>query len=58
MRLLRFRQNCATGLDNLGLAAVMNKLEVRWPRGREQEFDRISANAIYEINTGQELGKS
>ena len=41
----------------LGQAAVMNKVEVRWPSGGKQEFENIPADAIYEIHEGQGLTK-
>jgi hypothetical protein len=41
----------------LGQAAMMTKIEVRWPSRIKQEFQNISADAIYEINEEQGLRK-
>ena len=41
----------------LGQAAMMDKIEVRWPSGLKQEFQNISADAIYEINEEHGLKK-
>jgi hypothetical protein len=35
----------------------MNKIEVRWPSGRKQEFRDVPADAIYEIREDQVLKK-
>jgi enediyne biosynthesis protein E4 len=34
----------------LGSDGVMKKVEVRWPSGATQEFQKVPADAIYEIN--------
>ena len=41
----------------LGQAATMNKIEVRWPSGMKQDFQNISADAVYEINEERGLKK-
>ena len=41
----------------LGSSATMNKIQVRWPSGRKQEFQNIPADAIYEINEESGLHK-
>ena len=41
----------------LGKAAVMSRIEVRWPSGLRQEFQNVPADAIYEIVEGQEIRK-
>jgi hypothetical protein len=41
----------------VGQAAAMNKIEVRWPSGRKQEFRDVPADAIYEIYEDQGLKK-
>jgi hypothetical protein len=38
----------------LGGAAVMNRIDVRWPSGAKQQFLNVRADAIYEIH--EELG--
>lgn len=37
----------------LGGAAIMSRVEVRWPSGLRQEFRDVPADAIYEIVEGQ-----
>jgi enediyne biosynthesis protein E4 len=37
----------------LGAAAVMSRVEVRWPSGLRQDFQNVPADAIYEIDEGQ-----
>ncbi len=41
----------------LAEAAMMSKIEVRWPSGLSQEFRNVSADAIYEIDEGQGMRK-
>jgi len=41
----------------LGQAAVMNRIEVRWPSGVKQEFHGVAADAIYEIDEERGLRK-
>ncbi len=41
----------------LGSDAVMKKVEVRWPSGQTQEFPNVAADAIYQIDEGQEIKK-
>ncbi|MGZ4815545.1 MAG: CRTAC1 family protein [Terriglobales bacterium] len=41
----------------LGSDAVMKKVEVRWPSGQMQEFTNVPADAIYQIDEGQEIKK-
>ena len=41
----------------LGKAAIMSKVEVRWPSGLHQEFQNVAADAIYEIVEGQGIHK-
>ncbi|MGA8108038.1 MAG: CRTAC1 family protein, partial [Acidobacteriaceae bacterium] len=41
----------------LGKAAVMSRVEVRWPSGLRQEFQNVPADAIYEIDEGQGIHK-
>jgi enediyne biosynthesis protein E4 len=41
----------------LGQAAMIDKIEVRWPSGIKQEFANVPADAIYEINEEQGLRK-
>lgn len=41
----------------LGHSATMNKVEVRWPSGLKQDFQNVSADAIYEINEEHGLRK-
>jgi hypothetical protein len=35
----------------------MNKVQVRWPSGLNQQFVELSADAIYEITEGQPVKK-
>ncbi len=39
----------------LGQAAIMSKIEVRWPSGLKQEFHDVAADAIYEIDEARGL---
>ena len=41
----------------LGTDAIMNKVQVRWPSGLNQQFVELSADAIYEITEGQPVKK-
>lgn len=41
----------------LGDAAIMSKVDVRWPSGAKQEFHSVPADAIYEINEASGLRK-
>jgi enediyne biosynthesis protein E4 len=41
----------------LGQSATMNRIEVRWPSGAKQEFQKIPADEIYEIHEAQGLRK-
>ncbi len=41
----------------LGGAATMSRIEVRWPSGLSQDFQNVPADAIYEIDEGQEIRK-
>lgn len=41
----------------LGKAAIMSKVEVRWPSGLHQEFQNVPADVIYEITEGQGIRK-
>ena len=41
----------------LGQAATINKIEVRWPSGRKQQFQNIPADVVYEIHEEQGLRK-
>jgi hypothetical protein len=41
----------------LGEAAVMSKVEVRWPSGLRQEFQNVPADAIYQIDEGRGIRK-
>ena len=40
-----------------GHSATMDKIVVRWPSGRTQEFQNVSSDAIYEINEEKVLKK-
>jgi hypothetical protein len=42
----------------LGGDAVIKKIEVRWPSGLVQVFHEVNADAIYEIEEGQEIRKT
>jgi enediyne biosynthesis protein E4 len=42
----------------LGKAAVMTKIEVRWPSGLIQNFQNVPADAIYEIDEGQQIRRT
>jgi hypothetical protein len=42
----------------LGTDTVIEKVEIRWPSGAQQEFRNISADAIYEIEEGQPIRKT
>ena len=42
----------------LGMSASIKNLEVRWPSGLIQSFQNVGADAIYEINEGQEIRKT
>jgi hypothetical protein len=41
----------------LGKAAIMSSVEVRWPSGLRQEFQSVTADAIYEIDEGRGIHK-
>jgi hypothetical protein len=41
----------------LGSETVMSSVEVQWPSGAHQEFKNVAADAIYEIDEGQEIHK-
>lgn len=41
----------------LGKAATMSKIDVKWPSGLSQEFQKVPADAIYEITEGQRIRK-
>ena len=41
----------------LGKAAIMSKIEVRWPSGLRQQFQNVPGDAIYEIDEGQGIRK-
>ncbi len=41
----------------LGAAATIDRVEVQWPSGLKQEFSKIPADALYEINEDQGLKK-
>jgi len=41
----------------LGTAAIMSRIEVRWPSGFVQEFQNVPADAIYEIVEGGGIRK-
>ncbi len=41
----------------LGAEAVITKVEVRWPSGRTQEFEKIAADCIFEIDEETGLHK-
>lgn len=41
----------------LGKAAIMSKVEVRWPSGLHQVFQNVPADVIYEITEGQGIRK-
>jgi hypothetical protein len=41
----------------LGADTVMKKVEVRWPSGVAQEFSNVAADAIYQLDEGQEIKK-
>ena len=41
----------------LGAAAVIAKIEVRWPSGLHQTFQNIPADALYEITEGKDIHK-
>jgi len=41
----------------LGDAAIMSKVDVRWPSGAKQEFQNVPGDAIYEINEAGGLRK-
>ena len=41
----------------LGKAAIISKVEVRWPSGLHQEFKNISADSIYEFTEGRGVRK-
>jgi hypothetical protein len=41
----------------LGNETTMSKIEVRWPSGLVQEFHNVAADAIYQIDEGQEIRK-
>ncbi|HEX4036520.1 MAG TPA: CRTAC1 family protein [Acidobacteriaceae bacterium] len=41
----------------LGKAAIMSRVEVRWPSGLRQEFQNLPADALYEIDEGQGIHK-
>jgi hypothetical protein len=42
----------------LGGDAVIKKIEVRWPSGLVQVFHEVNADAIYEIEEGQDIRKT
>jgi hypothetical protein len=37
----------------LGKAAIISRIEVRWPSGQTQQFENVPSDAIYEIDEGQ-----
>ncbi len=39
----------------LGAAAIISRIEVRWPSGLTQHFENVPAHAIYEIDEGQRI---
>lgn len=41
----------------LGKAAIISRIEVSWPSGLHQEFQNVSADAIYEITEGHGIRK-
>jgi enediyne biosynthesis protein E4 len=41
----------------LGKEAILSKIEVRWPSGLVQDFHNVAADAIYQIDEGQEIRK-
>jgi enediyne biosynthesis protein E4 len=41
----------------LGKEAIMSRVEVRWPSGVHQEFQNVSADAMYEIGEEQGIRK-
>lgn len=41
----------------LGKAAIMSRIEVRWPSGLRQQFQNVPGDAIYEIDEGQGIHK-
>jgi hypothetical protein len=42
----------------LGKAAIMSRVEVRWPNGLREEFQNVAADALYEIDEGGGIRKS
>ncbi|HEV2845948.1 MAG TPA: CRTAC1 family protein [Thermoanaerobaculia bacterium] len=41
----------------LGAATTVNRVEVRWPSGARQSFDKLQAGRVYRIIEGEELKK-
>ena len=41
----------------LGKEAILSKVEVRWPSGLVEDFHNVAADAIYQIDEGQEIRK-
>jgi hypothetical protein len=41
----------------LGKAAVISRIEVRWPSGEQQHFQNVPADAIYDIVEGEGIHK-
>jgi hypothetical protein len=41
----------------LGAAATVDRVEVRWPSGARQSFDKLQAGRVYRIIEGEELKK-
>lgn len=41
----------------VGSAAVLSKVDIRWPSGVHQEFKDIPADALYEIQEGKDIHK-
>ena len=39
----------------LGAAAVMDKVEILWPDGKRQSFEKVTAGRFYELEEGGAL---